>query len=148
MLVPVDDGLREVLQIWTQPDFLRSMVPMSNPSPEMDLMTDASLTHWSAVLLPQEIRLELRPWDPLLAGASINWLELKAIHLALLEIHHTEGEVAGRCVRVLSDNTTALSCLRFQGTLRSRPLLDLTRDILVFLSLTPFVWYPFFLQVL
>ena len=53
--------------------------------------------------------------------------------------------MAGRCVRVLSDNTTALSCLSFQGTLRSRPLLDLTRVILVFCHTHSICLVPVFL---
>ena len=38
----------------------------------------------------------------------------------------------GRDVLVMTDNTTAVSCLRRQGSLRSEPLMSLTREILEF----------------
>ena len=57
----------------------------------------------------------------------MNWLELKAIHLSLVEFLPL---LQGQAVLLMTDNTTAVSCLRRQGTLRSEPLMSLTRDIL------------------
>ena len=58
----------------------------------------------------------------------MNWLELKAIQLSLL---HFLPLLTGRCVSLRSDNVTALSCIRRQGSLTSRALWNLSREILV-----------------
>ena len=90
------------------------------------IMTDASLDGWSGVLLPQRVT---GVWTSQDLRHSMNWLELRAIQLSL---HYYASELRGRVVKVLADNSTALSCLKNQGSLRSTPLMDLTSQILEF----------------
>ena len=47
VLVPVGDGLRGVLLIWTQPGFLGSMFPMSGFSQDLFSVV-RRFPHWSA----------------------------------------------------------------------------------------------------
>ena len=62
-------------------------------------------------------------------GHSINWLELQAVFQAL---QHFLSLLRGHSVLILCDNTTAVSCLLHQGTLRSDPLMDLSQQVLEF----------------
>ena len=57
----------------------------------------------------------------------MNWKELRAIFLTL---SYFADQLQGKTVRVLSDNTTAIACLRRQGSLVCPFLWNLTRDIL------------------
>ena len=106
--------------------FLGASVPMSLPVPSLQLMTDASLHGWSGVLLPSQVS---GVWPPSLRQRSINWLELMAVKLSLEHFSHL---LQDRSVLLLSDNSTAVSCLRRQGTYRSEALLSLSLDILEF----------------
>ena len=99
--VPLDGRMRELLGIWTSLDFLRCPVPMHAPRPSLTLMTDASLEGWCGILLP---RRAMGQWPANVSGFSMNWKELMAIRLALVEF---QSLLRGRTVRLLSDNTTA-----------------------------------------
>ena len=99
---------------------------MSIPTPTLQLMTDASLTGWGGVLLPDSIS---GVWSKNQQRMSINWLELKAIQLSLI---YFLPVIKGRLLLILTDNTTAVSCIRRQGTLRSEPLMSLSKKILEF----------------
>ena len=123
-LVLVDLDLRLDLQIWSSQSFLRSPVPMHVPQHSVELMTDASQTGWCGIILPGRTR-EL--WPRRWASAHINWLELKAVHLSLL---HFRDKVEGRVVLLLCDSTTALWCIRNQGSLKTDSLMTLTVEIL------------------
>ena len=104
--VPLDEVLREALLPWADPDFLRSPVPIKERLPSIEIVTDASDFGWSGILLLEVLRGE---WPPALQSMSINWKELKAIHLTLLGFPH---QLKGKCVKVWSDSRTALSCIR------------------------------------
>ena len=136
LLVPLDQDLKSLLSPWLDPSLLSHPVLMHSPAPSLEIMTDASLFGWSGLLLPHRVE---GVWSPDVAEFSMNWKELKAIHLSLL---HFSKFIKGKSVKILSDNTTALACLRRQGSLRSLPLLDLSREILllcqdIHVSLTP-----------
>ena len=124
--VPLDRVFRDSLRVWLDADFLSASVPMSQPVPSLQLMTDASLHGWSGVLLPNPVS---GVWPPSFRRMSINWLELMAVKLSLEHFSHL---LRGRSVLLLSDNSTAVSCLRRQGTYRSEALLSLSLDILEF----------------
>ena len=123
-LVPTDDLLRSALRPWAVRSFLETPVPIMKGHPSRVLMTDASLEGWGGVLLPYQVR---GTWDSLQQSRSINWLELKAIHLSIL---HFLPLLEGRWVSLRSDNMSALSCIRKQGSLISPELWSLSRDIL------------------
>ena len=122
--IPTDALLREALHPWAVRSFLESSVPIQLGCPSRVLMTDASLDGWGGVLLPHQVR---GSWDSFQRQQSINWLELKAIHLSLL---HFLPLLEGRCVSLRSDNMTALACIRKQGSLISPELWSLSREVL------------------
>ena len=126
VLVPLDNIFRDSIRVWLDVEFLGASVPMSPPVPSLQLMTDASLHGWSGVLLPYH---ESGVWPPSYRQMSINWLELMAIRLSLDRFSYL---LQGKSVLLLSDNTTAVSCLVRQGTYRSEPLMTLSQDILEF----------------
>ena len=122
--VPLDVDFGVLLAPWTRRAFLSQSMTMRLPAPTVDIMTDASLDGWSGLLLPHR---KEGSWGLESLGMSMNWMELKAIHLTILFF---ADHLRGRSVRVLSDNTTALACLRRQGSLASEHLLDLSGQIL------------------
>ena len=124
--VPLDNDFRSALQIWGDPSFLGSPVPMSVPPPDIQLMTDASRSGWSGAILPDRV---VGLWPPDYNSLSTNWLELKAIFLSLV---HFLPRLQGSSVLLMTDNTTAVSCIRRQGSLRSDSLMALTKEILEF----------------
>ena len=99
---------------------------MSFPTPTLQLMTDTSLLGWGGVLLPDSIS---GVWSKKQCRLSIYWLELKAIQLSLIFFL---PQIKGRLLTILTDITTAVSCIRRQGTLRSDPLMHLPTKILEF----------------
>lgn len=123
-VVSLSPEFRVLLAHWTSRTYLSSAVPMHLPAPSREIMTDASRQGWGGILLPHSVSGR---WSAEDGKNSINWLELKAI---LLTIEHFAGDLQGRTVRVLADNSTALSCLRRQGSLRSDPLMELTSRVL------------------
>ena len=124
LLVPIDEELRSALIPWTDLEALRNPVPMHTETPSVDIMTDASAYGWGGVMIPFQVR---GTWGPSLEGFSMNWKELRAIFLTL---SYFVDQLQGRTVRVLSDNTTAIACLRRQGSLVCPFLWNLTREIL------------------
>ena len=123
--IPTDEFLREALRPWADRSFLESSVPMQVGQPSRVLMTDASKWGWGGVVEQHQVR---GVWDTAQRAMSINWLELKAIHLSLI---HFMPLLRGRCVSLRADNSTALACIRRQGSLASPELWDLSREILL-----------------
>ena len=126
--ISLDGDLREALSPWMDLEFLESSVPIQQPSPQLRLMTDASGDGWGGVLqLPSGVCLEESGvWPEELLVHSMNWLELKAI---LCSIQAFLPHLRGKCIGLLSDNRTALSCLKRLGSLASLSLWSLSRDI-------------------
>ena len=138
--VLLDDSLREALIPWMDPDFLRCPIPIRRHPFSKTLMTDASLDAWSGILLPHSVR---GPWPPEWEGMSMNWKELKAVHLSLIRF---QNQLKGHCVRILSDSTTALACIRKEGSLASEALWDLAKDLLLFAQSKDISLYPVHLR--
>ena len=59
-------------------------------------------------------------------AAHINWLELKAVLLAL---QHFKNQVSGKVVGIMSDNSSVVAYLNKQGGTVSQDLCLLTMDI-------------------
>ena len=134
--VPLDEKLRDHLSVWQDRTFLESPVQMHIPVPDREIMTDASQVGWCGALLPFRT---WGLWPPELSQMSINWKELKTIQLTL---QYFIKEVKNHTVLVWSDNTSAIACLRNQGTLYSDPLLALSKEILEFCSLQNIALVP------
>ena len=124
--VPLDSVFKSHLQVWQGMDLMGASVPMSPPSPSINLMTDSSLFGWSGIVLPYSAS---GVWPPSFSNMSINWLELMAIKKSLKHFVHL---LRGRSVLLMSDNSTSVSCIQRQGTYRSADLMSLSRDILMF----------------
>ena len=122
--VPVDQELLRTLQPWDNPDLLQAPVPMHVDRPDLVVMTDASEWGWCGILLPHRVE---GVWPQSVASHSMNWKELETIRLSLL---HFRPLIAGKTIKVLSDNTTALACLKHQGSLASTHLWFLSKIIL------------------
>ena len=95
LLVPLDEELRSALLPWTDPEYLGKPVPMHLETPSVDIMTDASGYGWGGVMIPFQVR---GTWGPSLMGFSMNWKELRAIHLTLTYFaNDLEGKTSGCC---------------------------------------------------
>ena len=136
--VRLDQSFKSRLQVWSEPTFLSGKVPMSIPTPTLQLMTDASEVGWSGVLLPEDLRIE-GLWPQNSSSCSMNWLELQAVSLSL---GHFLPQLQGRLVLIMTDNTTVVSCLRRQSTLRSETLMSLSKVILEFCHLHDITLVP------
>ena len=119
----VDQALREALLPWLDIVALTSPVPMHLPEATIEIMTDASKYGWSGVLLPHQVH---GIWEEEEKLFSMNWMELKTILLVLREF---ADFCQGQCVRLFTDNMTALACLNRQGSSHFVSLWFLTRDI-------------------
>ena len=107
-------------------EFLEQPVPMNISDPTVDIMSDASDHGWCGILLPLQIQ---EVWSEEERSQPIDWRELRAIQAT---IFHFVEDLKDQSVRVLSDNSTALACLRRQGSTHSQELYLLSRDILEF----------------
>ncbi|CAL4170226.1 unnamed protein product, partial [Meganyctiphanes norvegica] len=122
--VRADGQLRTALLHWSDRRHLTVPVPMNIEDPVTFIMTDASLTGWCGIFQDQTIS---GGWNRQDLVHSMNWMELSAIHRTVQFFHR---QLAGLCVRVFSDNTTALACIRRQGSLASPALLHLAYQLL------------------
>nr|KAG5710727.1 hypothetical protein BaRGS_035129 [Batillaria attramentaria] len=119
--------LLQELAPWSDPVWLAAGVPLQRPSPTLSICVDASKDGWGAHLLPSFITAHSL-WSPADRAQHINWLELKAVFLAL---QHWLPQIAASPVLVMSDNSTVVSYIRKQGGTKSTPLCELTRDLLL-----------------
>ena len=89
--------------------------PMRAPAPRATLTTDASPTGYGAVLQIGARRLKLaRFWSRTEASKSQNWRELTGLVRSFQ--HWLPLLKAAKIVRIRTDNTTALSCVRRLGS--------------------------------
>ena len=137
---PQDSQFLDLLSIWEDKVFLSSRVPMHIPDPQLEIMTDASGHGWSGIFLPDTVWGKWEPWQQPMHS---NWKELKAIHLTLM---HFFPSLINKVVLLFSDNSTALACLRKQGSLHSASLHWLTEDILEFCAQYSITLIPRHLQ--
>ncbi|XP_030062722.1 MBT domain-containing protein 1 [Microcaecilia unicolor] len=109
--------LRERISLfwWLRIQNLTVGMPLEPPR-WIPLTTDASLRGWGAHCLDKWAQ---GLWSPLEAVQSINFLETRAIRLALL---HFGSLLEGTAVRVLSDNASAVAYINRQGGTRCRLL--------------------------
>ena len=87
------------------------------------MTTDVSKTGWWCSL--QDLPTGAQ-WTPEEASEHINFLEIKAV---LLGLQSFGDKVADRHVKVLIDNTTAVSCLNQMGTCDSEKLNNIVAEI-------------------
>ena len=88
------------------------------------MKTDSSLTGWGALIVDSEKHTRGQ-WTEEEKRHHINYLELMAVFLGLKALLN---ESTDSHVRVISDNTTVVSCLNKQGS-KSEALNELTQNI-------------------
>ena len=100
--VPLDDSFKVMLRVWSTTSFLSQAVPLSVPVPHLQLMTDASLSGWSGIVLPHRVSGR---WPVEFLGHSINWLELQAVFQAL---QHFLSLLRGQCPHLVRQHDGCL----------------------------------------
>lgn len=125
MLYLPHDLLKEAWSFWTDESLLCQGMPLSSPSPQIVVQTDASLSGWGAQV--DSGHLVSGEWSPLEAEHHINWLELRAVEKALGEV---SAIVQGKVVLIKSDNSTTVQYINRQGGTRSGTLCSLTFRLL------------------
>lgn len=113
---------REELEWWVN-NVLNSYKPISHGKPTMTLTTDASKMGWGAVC---DGVSSGGNWTHEEAQHHINYLEMLAIFLGLQTFAKNSFKIH---VRIMTDNTTALSVLNNMGTSHSEACNDLGHKI-------------------
>ena len=112
----VTRSLQELLKWWTRQTNTFTGVPLKVPKPSVEIFTDASCHGYGAIMGDKTMS---GTWTRCYKDKHINSLELEAVRRALLTFVHT---VENSTVRVHSDNSTTVACLKKQGSLKSRTL--------------------------
>ena len=110
---------------WMNQHNLEKGIPLETPVPEVRLFTDASNEGWGAHLNDLMVS---GTWTLELANKHINFLELKAVDLAL---RHFQQQIAGRVIALMTDNTTVTAVIRNQGSTKSPELDALAREVIL-----------------
>ena len=127
-LVTLSEEARVALQWWSHRPHLVKGVSLHHSTPEVRLFTDASTQGWGAHIGADEVG---KPWPSSLLLKHINFLELKAVILAL---HHFQSQIQGRHVIVMTDNMTTVGHIKNQGGTHSRELFSLTRELFLWVD--------------
>ena len=90
---------------------------------EITIHTDASLQGWGEVLDDTEIGGR---WDSSESQYHINYLELLAISLALKSFLHL---IKNRHIKVMTDNSKAVSYITNMGGTKSKDCNEVSKDI-------------------
>ncbi|KAJ8009614.1 hypothetical protein DPEC_G00090730 [Dallia pectoralis] len=120
-MITVTRRCLRTLVMWRKPWFLTQGPVLGAPCRRVTL----TLTGWGAIMSG-------RPAQGLWRGHQlswhINWLEMLAVYQAL---KHFLPDLRGHHVLVRSDNTSVVFYINHQGGLRSRPLYNLARQVLL-----------------
>lgn len=114
-IIRIPDHLKKDLSWWLADQRLHKGFTLRIPPPVI-VTTDASLSGWGA---HTQGALAQGTWSREESNLSINLLELRAIRLALIQFRPL---LAGKSVRVRTDNTTAKAYVNRQGGTRSKRL--------------------------
>ena len=115
-LIPVPQSLHPHLDWWLDEANVLKGQPLHPLQHAVQLFTDASNEGWGAHLGDFTAR---GVWSPLEGRLHINFLEMKAVLLALRQLEHL---CKGQIVLVATDNTTVVSYINKQGGMRSGSL--------------------------
>lgn len=110
-----------------------NVIDTSHGEPHLVIYTDASSIGWGCTSKNISTGGE---WNSEERELNINVLELKAVLLALKII---AKELSHCHVRVMVDNTTAVSCINKMGTSHSLACNTVTKDIWIF-CINKFIW--------
>lgn len=111
--MPITIEMKEELNWWCSN--IHSQIRLiSRGNPEITIKTDASLLGWGAICTQDNIRIGGR-WKEKEKINHINYLEMLAIYFALRSFVNI---VKNKYVRILSDNTTAISYINNMGGIK------------------------------
>ena len=108
---------------WWISNIQHSYSNISHGKPDLVIYTDASMTGWGGVL--NDISCS-GFWTPAEASNHINYLELRAVYLVLQSL---QSKVTKKHVKLMVDNTTAVSCIMNMGTSHSKLCNHITFEI-------------------
>ena len=115
-VIPIPRSLHPHLQWWLQEDNVLTGHPLHPIKHALQIFTDASKAGWDACLNERTAR---GTWSLPESKLYINYLELKAVFLALKEF---QDLCIHKIVLVPTDNTTVVSYINKEGGMRSGPL--------------------------
>ena len=118
-IIPLPRSLHPHLQWWLEESNVLQGQPLHPVEHALQIFTDASKEGWGAHLNELTAR---GSWSVPESRLHINYLELKAVFLALKEFQEL---CAGKIVLVASDNTTVVAYINKEGGMRSGPLCGL-----------------------
>ena len=123
-VIPVPRSLHPRLQWWLEESNVLQGQPLHPVKHALQIFTDASKEGWGAHLNEHTAR---GSWSLSESKLHINYLELKAVFLALKEF---QDFCSNKIVLVATDNTTVVSCINKEGGMRSGSLCALLWRIL------------------
>ena len=127
-VIPLPRSLHPHLQWWLEEDNVLQGQPLHPVKHALQIFTDASKEGWGAHLNEFTAR---GSWSVPESKLHINYLELKAVFLALKEFRNL---CVGKIVLVATDNTTVVAYINKEGGMRSGPLCSLLWRILTWCS--------------
>ena len=126
--IPLPRSLHPHLQWWLEEDNVLQGQPLHPMKHALQIFTDASKEGWGAHLNELTAR---GSWSVPESQLHINYLELKAVFLALKEF---QDLCVNQIVLVATDNTTVVAYINKEGGMRSGPLCALLWRILTWCS--------------
>ena len=123
-VIPLPRSLHTHLQWWLDESNVLQGQPLHPIKHALQIFTDASKEGWGAHLNERTAR---GSWSVPEGKLHINYLELKAVFLALKEF---QDLCVGKIVLVATDNTTVVAYINKEGGMRSGPLCALLWRIL------------------
>ena len=123
-MIQIPRSLHPHLQWWLLEENVLTGQPLHPIKHALQIFTDTSKEGWSAHLNERTAR---GSWSLPESKLHINYLELKAVFLALKEFQNL---CAHKMVLVATDNTTVVSYINKEGGMRSGPLCALLWRIL------------------
>ena len=127
-IIPLPRSLHPHLRWWLEENNVLQGQPLHPMKHALQIFTDASKEGWGTHLNEFTAR---GSWSVPESKMHINYLELKAVFLALKEF---QSLCVGRIVLVATDNTTVVAYINKEGGMRSGPLCALLWRILTWCS--------------
>lgn len=123
-IMPVNDEMKKELAWWCS-NIYSEIRLISRGNPEVTIKTDASLMGWGATYDHENIEIG-GSWKEEEKINHINYLEMIAIYFGLRSF---ENLIQNKYVRILSDNTTAISYINNMGGIKSKKCNELAIEI-------------------
>ena len=127
-IIPLPRALHPHLQWWLDEDNVLQGQPLHPVRHALQIFTDASKEGWGAHVNEFTAR---GSWSVPESNLHINYLELKAVFLALKEFQNL---CVDKIVLIATDNTTVVAYINKEGEMRSGPLCALLWRILTWCS--------------